>query len=650
MTELDALTEGAPRLGKRLLAAALQACGLALLLSAVLMSAYAYFSLHNDLLAGIRVQAQVTGYNSVAPLLFNDAAAATETLASLRAAEGVVCAVVQDEHGGTFARYESGGQGQTRADAGCGAAGRRAGQYWETAGVLYVNEAIVHSGRAVGNIVVGASLASLHQRVMTYVATGVGAALLALVFAYVRILRVRRDVDHTERQLEELVYTDPVSQLLNRRAANHQLETLQRQTSAGFVMALLDLDDFKLVNDTHGHPAGDELLLVLGRRLAEQLAPEGRVFRYGGDEFLLLFPNTAETEKYGFGQRILQVLQPLLTLETLETRMMSVRGSVGLAHFPSDADNTSDLLRAADTAMYRAKQGGKNSYASYTPGMDLQLRRRLRLLGELRRALERDEFRLAYQPIVDLVDGRIVGVEALLRWHHPELGLVGPSEFIPAAEENGLILDVGDWVLKAAARQVAQWRARDAARMNDFYVAVNVSAKQLSRGLQDQVCAALAFEGLPAHALQIEITEYSVVEAMDANIEQLAGLRRSGVKVAIDDFGTGLSSLGYLKRLPIDKLKIDRAFVKDLPGTSEDGAIASAIVSLAQNLGLQIVAEGVETEAQASWLKRAGCEFGQGYLFSRPVSAAQLEALLDGTAEAVTTAPAALAWPATGPR
>jgi diguanylate cyclase (GGDEF)-like protein len=486
----------------------------------------------------------------------------------------------------------------------------------------------------VGNIVVGASLASLHQRVLTYVATGVGAALLALVFAYVRILRIRRDVDRTERQLEELIYVDPVSQLLNRRAANQQLEALQRLPSRGFVMALLDLDDFKLVNDTHGHPAGDELLLALGRRLVESLAPGGKVFRYGGDEFLLVFPDSAEAEKDAVGQRILEVLQPLLALEA---RMMSVRGSVGLAHFPSDASDTSDLLRAADTAMYRAKQSGKNSFASYTPAMDRLLRRRLRLLGELRRALENDEFRLVFQPIVAMEDARIVGVEALVRWHHPELGLVGPNEFIPAAEENGLILDVGDWVLKAACQQVAQWRARDAVRMNDFYVAVNVSAKQLGRGLHEQVRAALAAEALPPQALQIEITEYSVVEAMDANIEQLAALRRFGVKVAIDDFGTGLSSLGYLKRLPIDKLKIDRAFVKDLPGTREDSAIASAIVALAQNLGLEIVAEGVETAPQAAWLKQAGCAFGQGYYFSRPLSAAQLEPWLEGG----TAAPAA---------
>ncbi|MDB5895549.1 MAG: GGDEF-domain containing protein, partial [Rhodoferax sp.] len=399
------------------------------------------------------------------------------------------------------------------------------------------------------------------------------------------------------------------------------------QPMQGFVMALLDLDDFKLVNDTHGHPAGDELLSALGRRLVQSLAPDGRVFRYGGDEFLLLFANRAEADKDALGHRILQALQPLLELEN---RMMALRGSVGLAHFPSDADNTSDLLRAADTAMYRAKQSGKNSFASYTPAMDRQLRRRLRLLGELRRALENEEFRLVFQPIVALADRRIVGAEALLRWHHPELGLVGPAEFIPAAEENGLILDVGDWVLKAACRQVAQWRARDALRMADFYVAVNVSAKQLGRGLHQQVRAALATEGLPPQALQVEITEYSVVEALDANIEQLAALRQFGVKVAIDDFGTGVSSLGYLKRLPIDKLKIDRAFVKDLPGTSEDGAIASAIVTLAQNLRLEIVAEGIETAPQANWLKQAGCEFGQGYFFSRPIEAEQLEKLLDG--------------------
>ena len=628
-TEDRAPMGGEPQLGRRLLVAALQACGLALVLAAVLMSGYAYFSLGNDLVEGLRVQARVTGYNSVAPLLFNDASAARDTLGSLQAADGVVCAAVLDDDGSVLARYDRSGtvlRGGTRP---CDIAGHRPGQHWEAAGVVYVTEAVLESGRGVGSIVVGASLASLHHRVLTYIGSGAAAALLALVFAYVRMLRVRRDVDRTERQLEELVYVDPVSQLLNRRAANQQLETLQRQPVHGFVMALLDLDDFKLVNDTHGHPAGDELLSALGRRLVEGLGPEGRVFRYGGDEFMLLFPNRAEAYKDALGHRILQALQPLLELES---RMMALRGSVGLAHFPSDADNTADLLRAADTAMYRAKQSGKNSFASYTQAMDRQLRRRLRLLGELRRALENDEFRLVYQPIVALADRRIVGAEALLRWHHPELGLVGPAEFIPAAEENGLILDVGDWVLKAACRQVAQWRARDAQRMAGFYVAVNVSAKQLGRGLHQQVRAVLQSEGLPPHALQVEITEYSVVEALDGNLAQLAALRQFGVKVAIDDFGTGVSSLGYLKRLPIDKLKIDRAFVKDLPGTSEDGAIASAIVTLAQNLRMEIVAEGIETALQEAWLKQAGCEFGQGYLFSRPVEAEQLEKLLDDPA------------------
>ena len=615
--------EGEPKLGRRLVVAALQAAGLSLLLAGVLMSVYAYFSLRDDLHEAIRVQARVSAYNSAAPILFEDAEAARETLSALRAAPAVVCATLHRINGSLFARYEGAAPPGVAQNERCTDLHNGERRDWHRAGMLYASEPVMQDKRVIGWIVIGASMASLFDRVLAYVSMGLLSAALALLLAYLQVLRIRKDMDLTEQRLERLVYVDPVSNLPNRRAANSELEFLERtQAHSGFLLALLDLDDFKLVNDTFGHATGDALLLVMGARLTSQLGQNASIYRFGGDEFIVLVPGGLAAEKAQYGERILQIFGQAAMVGS---QSIVVHGSVGLAHFPDDAPDASTLLRAADTAMYRAKQSGKNAYASFDSSMDVQLRRRMRLLSELRRAIDCNELMLEYQPIVALSDGSLVGVEALVRWNHPELGLIGPVEFIPAAEESGLILDVGHWVLNAACLQLSHWRNGEVEQLRDLYVAVNVSAKQLSRGLSEQVLAALALSNVPPQALQIEITEYSLVEALDTNVVQLARLRASGVKVAIDDFGTGLSSLGYLKRLPIDKLKIDRTFVKDLPGSADDAAIAMAIVSLAHNLGLEIVAEGVETGEQAAWLRTAGCNFGQGYFFSRSVSAVEIE-------------------------
>ena len=624
---------GAPKLGRRLVAAALQAAGIALLLVGLLMSAYAYLSLYDDLLEGLQVQARVTAHNSTAAILFSDTDAASETLQSLRAAPVLVCALLTDNAGAVVANYRS-GDPSSRLPGACAPRSGSGPQFWTRERLLHVSEPVMQDSRVIGRIVLGATMVPLYRRVLTYVLVAALAASLAMGLAHLRVLRVRRDMDAAENRLAELVYIDPLSGLRNRRAANQTIAALEKSPPPeGFVLAILDLDDFKMVNDNLGHLAGDALLRALSERLLAELSPPAMVYRYGGDEFLIGISPCAADQKAHWGERIRACLQEPFAVGE---HSVTVRASIGLAHCQTDAPDGTELLRAADTAMYRAKGAGKNAFACFDSAMDQALRRGLRLQSELQHAISDNELSLHYQPIVSLADGRVVGVEALVRWQHPELGPVGPLEFIAAAERNGLILELGQWVLDTACRQMSDWRRQG---FESLHVSVNVSGKQLGRGLYQQVRTALAGSGLPAHALHIELTEYSLVEALDTNVAQLAGLRALGVEVAIDDFGTGLSSLAYLRRLPIDILKIDRVFVKDLPCSSDDAAITSAIVSLARNLGLAMVAEGIETAAQCEWLRAAGCEFGQGYYFSRPLPAAALEPLLAQCAPTGHSAP-----------
>jgi diguanylate cyclase (GGDEF)-like protein len=393
--------------------------------------------------------------------------------------------------------------------------------------------------------------------------------------------------------------------------------------SEGFALMLLDLDNFKIVNDTLGHPVGDELLHALALRLTEQLPRSDMVFRYGGDEFLILSDGHREPEQLRLiGQFTLLTLDTPLRVGPHE---LQVRGCVGLAQFPRDAADASNLVRAADTAMYRAKSLGKNSSAVFEADMDHTAKRRIRIDSELRRAVARDELHLQYQPIVDLVSGRMVGVEALLRWQHPDLGMIAPAEFIPVAENSGLIGDIGQWVLHAACAQMQQWHLEGE---TELYVAINVSGRQLKRGLVRQLDAALAASGLDPSCVELEIAEQSLVDNIEPGIAQMSLLKKRGIRLAIDNFGTGFTSLNCVKRLPVDKLKIDMTFVKDLPNSANDAAIATSIVSLAQGLNLKVVGEGVQTQLQHEFLRHLGCDLAQGFLYSRPVTAERMSRFL----------------------
>jgi diguanylate cyclase (GGDEF)-like protein len=600
-------------LGRRLTRAALESSALALVVAGITINLTLYLWSRSTLEDDAHVQARIAADSMSAALLFGDAKAASETLNSLRASPDIAAATLYDRDGRPFAQFRRG------TDPATARQGRE--------DQVQVEELVTQNGGRPGRVVLAMSLRSLRSRAAVFALVTLIAAALALAIAYLRIRRVRRAVNSTEERLDRLAFFDPVTDLYNRHAATEHLGAMVdrcRADGTGFALTLLDLDDFKLVNDTFGHAAGDDVLRILAGRLQQGAGPLDLVFRLGGDEFIVVSPLPADKSALDvMGKRTLRCLQQPLDAARQE---VYVRGSAGIARFPDDAATAEQLLRAADTAMYVAKAAGKNTFALFHPSMDDAARSGLQLDAELRRAIAEGQLVLHYQPIVELSTRRVVGVEALVRWQHPERGLLQPAAFIDMAERSGLIADLGGWVLKRAAEQQARWASQG---LGDLFIAVNVSGRQFRRGLLvDQVRHALEGSGARADRLQIEITEHTLVEHVAANVRVLSRLRELGLRVAIDDFGTGLSSLAYLKRLPIDKLKIDRSFVKDLPESCEDVAIVSAILSMAAALGLEVVAEGIETESQCGLLRDLGSGHGQGYLFSHPVVAERIEQML----------------------
>jgi predicted signal transduction protein with EAL and GGDEF domain len=369
---------------------------------------------------------------------------------------------------------------------------------------------------------------------------------------------------------------------------------------------------------------GDKLLRRVAERLAGLVREGDTVARVGGDEFTLLSPEVAGVEEtVEIAERVLKVFQQPWALDGHE---FHVTTSVGIAIYPNDGEDAESLLRNADTAMYRAKEQGRNNYQLYTPAMNARIAERLAVENSLRHGLVSGEFAVHYQPQVNIDTGQIVGTEALVRWQHPERGLVLPAEFIPVAEETGLIVPLGEWVLRTACAQNRAWQE---AGLPPLRVAVNLSARQFQqRDLKSMVAQVLGETGLDPHCLQLEITEGVAMQDAEFTITMLRELRGMGIQIAIDDFGTGHSSLSYLRRLPIDVVKIDRSFVCDLTTDPNDAAIASTIVAMAHNLKLRVIAEGVETEEQLTFLKEQQCDEFQGYLFSKPVPAEKLEKIV----------------------
>ena len=442
---------------------------------------------------------------------------------------------------------------------------------------------------------------------------------------YIGVFSDISQVKQSEAMLDHLAHHDALTDLPNRLLLNERVEQAirhARRQHTTVALLFLDIDHFKHINDSFGHPVGDRLLQAVGDRLVAAVRQEDTVARIGGDEFVILLEHVADPMQAGLVAQ--KVVAAFAAPFDVEGQGIGISISLGVCLHPQDGEDVDTLLRNADAAMYRAKDEGRNTHRFYTAELTSKAIERVTLEASLRRAIEREEFVLHYQPQVELASRRIVGVEALIRWQHPELGMISPARFIPLAEECGLIAAIGDWVLRSACRQGVQWLYRGL----DFgRIAVNVAGPQVRPGLAWVVKEILMQTGLPAQYLELEVTEGFIMRQDGAAIGELHALRRLGVALSIDDFGTGYSSLGYLKRLPIQKIKIDQSFVRDLPDDPDDAAITRAVIALGQSLERTVIAEGVETPQQAEFLLQAGCPEGQGYLFSRPVDAAAVASL-----------------------
>ncbi|GAB4293089.1 MAG: hypothetical protein Kow0096_08460 [Thiohalomonadaceae bacterium] len=450
-----------------------------------------------------------------------------------------------------------------------------------------------------------------------------------VVTHYVGVFSDITTLKRTEQRLQHMAYYDSLTGLPNRTLFTERLQQAlvrRRRDPCPLGVMFIDLDRFKAINDTLGHEAGDQLLQHVAQQLQGCLREQDTVARLGGDEFIVLL------EKRGDDKHVLRIAERILKALAGPFRFAGQEiftgGSLGIAMYPEDGMDFETLLKNADTAMYRAKNSGRNTYAFYQPEMNAASHERLRLESELRRALHDNEFLLLFQPQIDLASGHISGAEALVRWNHPERGLLLPADFLGIAEETGNIIDIDRWVLRTACRHYRDWRM---AGLDGIHLAVNLSSRHiLHRQLADEVREVLDRHCLPGNWLELEFTETSLIQDNEDVLRNLSAIRRLGVRIAIDDFGTGYSSLLYLKRFPIDVLKIDQSFVRGLPDNAEDISIIDTILAMASRLKLQVVAEGVEQAGQAGYLHANGCPQAQGYYYGRPMAAADFANLYRG--------------------
>ncbi|HEY8035363.1 MAG TPA: EAL domain-containing protein [Methylobacter sp.] len=429
-----------------------------------------------------------------------------------------------------------------------------------------------------------------------------------------------------EERIHYLANFDSLTGLPNRTQLNDHLKyalSLAKRSNGHLALMFLDLDHFKDINDSLGHSIGDALLIELAKRLCLVLRTEDTVTRLGGDEFILLLPGVDASGAAHVAQKLLDAIAESYLIEHYD---LTLTASIGIALYPEDGENLESLSKSADTAMYRAKQEGRQCYRFFTQEMQARSARNLQLVNALHHALEQGQLQVYYQPQISMREGRIIGAEALLHWQHPELGMVSPAEFIPVAEGSGLILPIGEWVLRCAVRQAKAWMDEG---FGPLITAVNLSAVQFRHpDLPELVTRILDEEGLPPEYLELELTESVAMHNPKGAIAVMNNLHERGIRMSIDDFGTGYSSLSYLKKFKAYKLKIDQSFVRDISTDPEDKAIVSAIINLAKSLGLQTIAEGVETEGQLAFLREQGCDEMQGYLFSKPLPIEQFEGLL----------------------
>ncbi|MQR94677.1 bifunctional diguanylate cyclase/phosphodiesterase [Fictibacillus phosphorivorans] len=439
------------------------------------------------------------------------------------------------------------------------------------------------------------------------------------------IIRDITERKRNEKKINQMVYRDPLTGLPNRLLLNDRLTQaleLADENKQTIGIMFIDLDRFKYINDTLGHAVGDQLLIEIAKRIQACVGKNDTVCRQGGDEFIVLIPNTTADEVSKIAQQIVDLFSSSVMVNEQE---LFVTPSIGIAMYPGDGRDIETLIKNADTAMYRVKEQGKNNFQFYTPEMNEAVTKKMKLEIGLRKALERDEFKIVYQPQIDVETGAIIGVEALLRWHHPEWGTISPAEFIPIAEETGLILQIGEWVLHGACRQNKAWQDEGYAPLR---MAVNISSRQFQQSdLVERVSRILLETELAPKYLELELTE-SIIQDSKYAVAKMQLLKEMGIHLSIDDFGTGYSSLSYLKTFPIHTLKIDQSFTRNIYADPKDASLVETIIAMAHNLDLKVIAEGVETEEQLQFLQQKHCNEAQGYYFSRPISADELAVIL----------------------
>ncbi|MBZ0067192.1 MAG: EAL domain-containing protein [Thiobacillus sp.] len=659
--------------------------GFALLIVALLIIASSFSISLFSLVDASRVKASVLAENASASLMFQDARSAQELLQSLQQSPDVHAAALYDKNRQQFASFVV---PEHSVPASIGSLQENMAYGWE---YLNFTQPVMLDGELIGGLYLNVDLAMLYMQMAWQATITLGAAFLAMLVANTLLRRLNRSVlqpinglsalmeqvsdqnDYSARagpsditelnalaegfndmleQIQQrdiarkeaenktlrLAYFDSLTGLPNRQSF---LERLGREVRIAerektrLAILFMDLDGFKGINDSMGHNTGDLILQWAADRLQQGIRPydmvvrapidesEVELARLGGDEFTALIPRIAKPEDALLvAHRIRELMRRPFVLEGREVVLTA---SIGIAVYPDDGEDASSLLKHADTAMYHAKDEGRDNCQFYSASLTERVQHRLNLESNLRHALARNEFSLVYQPQFDLIRGSIQSVEALIRWNHPEQGVIPPLDFIPLAEENGLIVPIGEWVLRTACADAARWRHEGHA----LRVAVNLSPMQFKDPeLVKMVLGILGQTGLPPELLELEITEGAVMEDSGATLATLEALSLQRVQIALDDFGTGYSSMSYLKRMPLNNLKVDQSFVKGLPHDRDNRAIVRAILSMARNLGFSVTAEGVETLEQADALKKMACDTLQGYYFSRPVPAADIPALL----------------------
>ena len=608
----------------------------------------------------LQVQARMIAANSSAALVFGDADAARDILLALHASEDVAAARLLGADGVALAEY---GNSQAASQAG---------------EALQLSEPVIYQGRQYGTLVIDARVHRLRARLLLYSMTALAVAALSVLFALLlfrRVVRyitgpvnelialmqqVAREGDYSRRSgiqpgneigdiasgfdtmlgeielrqqalsheleerrraqaaLDRMARHDSLTQLANRYSLEERLQTvaeLGRTQQQHYALLLMDLDHFKVVNDSLGHQAGDLLLMQLASRLRAALGEALPIYRLGGDEFALVLEG--ESLETRCGELSAQLVGLSRSPFEIEGQKVYTTLSIGYALYPQHAEQLQQLLRHADLALYAAKNQGRDTWRPFTADMQQCAEQRLSVERELRRALEQNEFFLVYEPQLDLHSERLCAAEALLRWRHPQRGILSPKDFVPVAEETGLIVAIGAWVLQQACKDGA--RLLELGVQDDFRLAVNLAPRQLGEsGLVEMVTAALAASGLSGHHLELEVTESVMNQPIEVMAGQMKAIAALGVSFALDDFGTGGSSLSYLRQLPLQKLKIDRSFIQDVPKSRDDRQITAAIIAIGARMGLQVVAEGVETAAQRQFLHDQGCALVQGFYYAQP--------------------------------